>query len=186
MGDIVVTEFITVDGVAEDPGGNEGHPHGGWAFETVRGKGAQFKLDELRATDALLLGRRTYDGFAQAWPGQEGEFADKFNAVPKYVVSSTLKDPSWNNTTVLGGDLAEEVEKLRQRHDGDVGVHGSLQLAQSLLDRGLVDELRLMIFPVVLGSGKRLFAGDASHRPLELVESRNVGDGVVILTYRKG
>jgi dihydrofolate reductase len=185
MGDIVVTEFITVDGVAEDPGGVEGHPHGGWGFETVRGKGAQFKLDELRATDALLLGRRTYDGFAQAWPGQQGEFADKFNSVPKYVVSSTLKDPSWNNTTVLRGDLAEEVEKLRQRHEGDIGVHGSLQLAQALLDRGLVNELRLMIFPVVLGSGKRLFAGDASHRPLELAESRNVGDGVVILTYRK-
>ena len=185
MGDIVVTEFITVDGVAEDPGGSEGHPHGGWGFETVRGKGAQFKLDELRATDALLLGRRTYDGFSQAWPGQEGEFADKFNSVPKYVVSSTLRDPSWTNTTVLQGDLAEEVAKLRQRHDGDIGVHGSLQLAQALFDRGLVDELRLMIFPVVLGSGKRLFAGDASHRPLELAESRNVGDGVVILTYRK-
>ena len=185
MGDIVVTEFITVDGVAEDPGGSEGHPHGGWGFETVRGKGAQFKLDEIRATDALLLGRRTYDGFAQAWPDQEGEFADKFNSVPKYVVSSTLKDPSWTNTTVLQGDLAKEVEKLRQRHDGDVGVHGSLQLAQALLDRGLVDELRLMIFPVVLGSGKRLFSSDASHRPLELAESRNVGDGVVILTYRK-
>jgi dihydrofolate reductase len=186
VGTIVITEFITVDGVVEDPGGAEGHPHGGWAFDTVRGKGAQFKLDEARGTDALLLGRRTYDGFAQAWPGQEGEFADKFNSIPKYVVSSTLKDPSWNNTTVLQGDLAEEVEKLRQRHDGDVGVHGSLQLAQALLDQGLVDELRLMVFPVVLGSGKRLFAGDASHRPLELVESRNVGDGVVILTYRKG
>jgi dihydrofolate reductase len=185
MGDIVVTEFITVDGVAEDPGGSESHPHGCWAFETVRGKGAQFKLDEIRATDALLLGRRTYGGFSQAWPGQEGEFADRFNSIPKYVVSSTLKDPSWNNTTVLQGDLAEEVEKLRQRHDGDVGVHGSLQLAQALLDQGLADELRLMVFPVVLGSGKRLFAGDASHRPLELVESRNVGDGVVILTYRK-
>jgi dihydrofolate reductase len=185
MGDIVVTEFITVDGVAEDPGGSEGHPHGGWGFETVRGKGAQFKLDEIRATDALLLGRRTYDGFAQAWPGQEGEFADKFNSIPKYVVSSTLKEPSWTNTTVLQGDLAEEVEKLRQRHEGDIGVHGSLQLAQALLDRGLVDELRLMIFPVVLGSGKRLFSSDASHRPLELAESRNVGDGVVILTYHK-
>jgi len=173
MGDIVVTEFITVDGVAEDPGGSEGHPHGGWGFETVRGKGAQFKLDEIRATDALLLGRRTYDCF------------DKFNSIPKYVASSTLKEPSWTNTTVLQGDLAEEMEKLRQRHEGDIGVHGSLQLAQALLDRGLVDELRLMIFPVVLGSGKRLFSSDASHRPLELAESRNVGDGVVILTYRK-
>ncbi len=186
MGEIVVTEFLTVDGVAEDPGGAEGHPHGGWAFETVRGKGAQFKLDEARATDALLLGRRTYEGFAQAWPGQEGEFADRFNSIPKYVVSSTLTDPSWHNTTVLGGDLAEEVAKLRQGHQGDVAVHGSLQLARGLLAQGLVDELRLMVFPVVLGSGKRLFAGDGAHQPLELAESRNVGDGVVILTYRKG
>ncbi len=185
MGEIVVTEFLTVDGVAEDPGGAEGHPHGGWAFETVRGKGAQFKLDEARATDALLLGRRTYEGFAQAWPGQEGEFADRFNSIPKYVVSSTLTDPSWHNTTVLGGDLAEEMAKLRQGHQGDVAVHGSLQLARGLLAQGLVDELRLMVFPVVLGSGKRLFAGDGAHQPLELAESRNVGDGVVILVYRK-
>jgi dihydrofolate reductase len=185
MGEIVVTEFITVDGVAEDPGGSEGHPHGGWAFETVRGKGAQFKLDEARGTDALLLGRRTYEGFAQAWPSQEGEFADRFNAIPKYVLSSTLQDPSWNNTTVLGVDLAKEVAELRRRHDGDVAVHGSIQLAQALFDQGLVDELRLMVFPVVLGSGKRLFAGDASFRPLQLAESRSVGDGVVVLTYRK-
>jgi dihydrofolate reductase len=185
MGEIVVTEFITVDGVAEDPGGAEGHPHGGWAFETVRGKGAQFKLDEARGTDALLLGRRTYEGFAQAWPSQEGEFADRFNAMPKYVLSSTLQDPSWANTTVLGGDLAKEVAELRRRHDGDVVVHGSIRLAQVLLDQGLVDELRLMVFPVVLGSGRRLFAGDASFRPLQLAESSNVGDGVVVLTYRK-
>ena len=185
MGEIVVTEFLTVDGVAEDPGGSEGHPHGGWAFETVRGKGEQFKLDEARATDALLLGRRTYDGFSQAWPGQEGEFADKFNSIPKYVVSSTLKDPSWNNTTVLGGDLAGEVARLRRAHQGDVAVHGSLQLAQALLGQGLVDELRLMVFPVALGSGKRLFAADGAHQPLQLAESSNVGEGVVILTYRR-
>src|SRR4029450_9758422 len=148
MGNIVVPEFITVDGVAEDPGGSEGHPHGGWAFETVRGKGAQFKLDEIRATHPLLPGRRTYDGFSQAWPGQEGEFADKFNSIPKYVVSSTLKDPTWNNTTVLQGDLDEEAEKLRAVRDGAGGVHGSLQLAQALLDRGLVDALPLRVFPV--------------------------------------
>src|SRR4029450_4090786 len=157
MGDIVVTEFLTVDGVAEDPGGSEGHPHGGWGFEAVRGKGAEVTLDEVGAPAALLLGRPTYDGFSQAWPGQEGEFADKFNSIPKYVISSTLKDPSWTNTTVLQRDPAAEVEKLRQRHEGDMGVHGSLQLSQALLDGGLVDELRLMIFPVVLGSGKRLF-----------------------------
>ena len=183
MGEIVVTEFITVDGVAEDPGGSEGHPHGGWAFETVRGKGAQFKLDETRATDALLLGRRTYDGFAQAWPSQEGEFADKFNTMPKYVVSSTLKDPSWTNTTVLGGDLAGEVAQLRRRHDGDVVVHGSAQLVQALVANDLVDELRLMVFPLVLGSGKRLF-GDSDKKRLRLDSSRPVGEGVLILIYR--
>src|SRR4029450_2679045 len=185
MGDTVVTEVITVDGVAEDPGGSEGHPHGGWGFETVRGKGAQFKLDEIRATDALVLGRRTSDGLPQAWPAQGGGCADKFNSIPKYVVSSTLKEPSWTNTTVLQGDLAEEVEKLRQRHEGDIGVHGSLHLAPALPARGLLAELGLMIFPVVLGSGKRLFSSDASHRPLGLAESRNVGDGVVILPTRK-
>ena len=185
MGTIVVTEFITVDGVVEDPGGAEGHPHGGWAFDTVRGKGAQFKLDEARGTDALLLGRRTYDGFAQAWPGQEGEFADKFNSIPKYVVSSTLQDPSWNNTTVVGGDLAGEVAELRRRHDGDVAVHGSIQLAQALLDQGLVDELRLMVFPVVLGSGKRLFGETSDKRPLKLTDSKTVGDGVAILVYER-
>ena len=149
MGDIVVTEFITVDGVAEDPGGSEGHPHGGWGFETVRGKGAQFKLDEIRATDALLLGRLTYDGFAQAWPGQEGEFADKFNSIPKYVASSTLKEPSWTNTVVLQGDLAEELEKLRQRHEGDIGVHGSPTLVEALLQADVLDEMRLEIYPVL-------------------------------------
>ena len=185
MGDIVVTEFITVDGVAEDPGGAEGHPHGGWAFETVRGKGAQFKLDEARGTDALLLGRRTYDGFSQAWPGQEGEFADKFNSIPKYVVSSTLKDPTWNNTTVMQADVLSGVADLKASDGGPILVAGSKTLVHTLLDNDLVDELRLMVFPVVLGSGKRLFAGDASHRPLELVESRNVGDGVVILIYRQ-
>jgi dihydrofolate reductase len=185
MGEIVVTEFITVDGVVEDPGGNEGHPHGGWAFETVRGKGAQFKLDEARGSDALLLGRRTYDGFAEAWPSREGEFADRFNTMPKYVVSSTLEDPKWTNTTVLQGDLAEQVATLRRRHDGDVVVHGSVQLAQALIADDLVDELRLMVFPVLLGSGKRLFAGDAGKVPLQLAESSNVGDGVLILTYRK-
>jgi dihydrofolate reductase len=172
MGEIVVTEFLTVDGVAEDPGGAEGHPHGGWAFETVRGKGRPVQAGRgPRHTDALLLGRRTYEGFAQAWPSQEGEFADRFNAIPKYVVSSTLQDPSWHNTTVLGGDLAKEVAELRRHHDGDVAVHGSLRLAQALLDQGLADELRLMVFPVVLGSGRRLFA-DASFRPLQLPSGR--------------
>ena len=184
MGRIVVTEFITLDGVVEDPGGSEGHPHGGWAFETVRGEGEKFKFDETMASEAILLGRRTYEGFAQAWPSREGEFADKFNSMPKYVVSSTLKNPDWGDSTVLTGDLAEAVAKLRGQHDGDVVVHGSVQLAQALLANDLVDELRLMVFPVVLGSGKRLFGSSSDKKPMRLAESREVGDGVVILVYR--
>jgi dihydrofolate reductase len=185
MGRIVVTEFITVDGVVEDPGGSEDHPHGGWALEIPRGEGEQFKLEETMASDALLLGRRTYEGFAESWPSREGEFADRFNSMPKYVVSSTLKDPKWTNSTVLGGDLAEEVTRLRDRHQGDVVVHGSAQLVRGLIADDLVDELRLMVFPVVLGSGKRLFGNDGGKRLLRLAESRTVGDGVLILTYRR-
>ena len=184
MGGIVVTEFITLDGVVEDPGGNEGHPHGGWAFETVRGEGEQFKLEEAMASDALLLGRRTYEGFAQAWPSREGEFADKFNTMPKYVVSSRPLAPEWSNSTRLEGDLAEEVAKLRERHDSDVVVHGSAQLVQALMAHGLVDELRLMVFPVVLGSGKRLFDDSPDKQAFQLASSCTVGDGVVILVYR--
>src|SRR5204863_4475327 len=147
MGRIVVTEFVSLDGVMEDPGGAEDFEHGGWTFEIDRGEGDAFKLEETRATEALLLGRVTYEGFAAAWPSREGEFADRFNSMPKYVVSSTLQDPEWNNTTVLSGDLAEEVSNMKERHDGDVVVHGSRQLVQTLVDRDLVDELRLMVFP---------------------------------------
>jgi dihydrofolate reductase len=184
MGRIVVTEFVSLDGVMEDPGGSEGFEHGGWTFEVSRGEeGDRFKLDEALETEALLLGRRTYEGFAEAWPQREGEFADKFNEMPKYVVSSTLRDPEWNNSAVLDGELAEEVAKLKASHAGDIVVHGSATLAEELLDRGLVDELRLMVFPVVLGSGRRLF-GDSRKRPLSLVDSKVVGDGIVILVYR--
>jgi dihydrofolate reductase len=188
MAKIVVSQFITVDGIVEDPGGSESHARGGWAFQFDRGDvGNQFKLDEVMASDALLLGRTTYEGFAEAWPSRSGDFADKFNGMRKYVVSSTLENPEWNNSTVVKPDeLASTVAELREREGGDILVNGSVRLVRELLERDLVDELRLMVFPVVLGSGKRLFAGDASHRPLELVESRNVGDGVVILTYRKG
>jgi dihydrofolate reductase len=136
------------------------------------------------ASDALLLGRVTYEGFAAAWPSREGEFADKFNQMPKYVVSSTLDEPEWENSTVLRGDLAEEVGQVKARHDGDVVVHGSAQLVQGLLERGLVDELRLMVFPVVLGAGKRLFGETSDKKRLQLVDSKTVGDGVVVLTYR--
>src|SRR3954454_14521184 len=135
MAKIVVSQFITVDGVVEDPGGSEKHGRGGWAFKYERGPdGDKFKLDEVMQADALLLGRTTYEGFAEAWPSREGDFADKFNNMPKYVVSSTLKDPEWNNSTVLSGDLAGEVSRLREKHDGEIVVAGSAQLVQALIE----------------------------------------------------
>ena len=184
MGRIVVTEFMSLDGVIEDPGGSEDFKHGGWSFEISRGdEGDKFKLDEARDSDALLLGRVTYQGFADAWPSRDGEFADKFNSMPKYVVSSTLDNPEWTNSTVLEGDLAEAVAKVRDQYDGDVVVHGSPQLVQALIDQDLVDELRLMVFPVVLGSGKPLFGNTADKKTLKLTDSQTVGDGVAILVY---
>jgi dihydrofolate reductase len=185
MGRIVVTEFVSLDGVVEDPGGSEDFKYGGWSFEFDRGEeGDKFKLDEALEADALLLGRVTYEGFAAAWPSRDGEFADKFNNMPKYVVSSTLENPDWSNSTVLKGDVAEEVAGLRQRIDGDIVVHGSAKLVQTLLDDGLVDELRLMVFPVVLGAGKRLFGDTSDKARLRLTDSKIVGDGVAILVYQ--
>ena len=184
MARIVVSEFVSVDGVMEDPGGSESFKHGGWAFEFSRGdEGDRFKMDETMQSDALLLGRRTYEGFADAWPSRTGEFADRFNTMPKYVVSSTLRDPQWSNTTVLDGDPVEAVAKLREAPGGDIVVHGSAQLAQTLLQHDLVDELRLMVFPVVLGAGKRLFDSTSAKKPLRLADSRIVGDGVAIMLY---
>jgi dihydrofolate reductase len=186
VGRIVVTEFVSLDGVMEDPGGAENFRYGGWSFEIDRGdEGNQFKLDETVASEALLLGRKTYEGFAAAWPSREGDFADKFNSMPKYVVSSTLKDPEWNNSTVLTGDVEKEVANLKQELDGDIVVHGSAQLVQTLLEHDLVDELRLMVYPVVLGAGKRLFGETNNKKPLRLADSKVVGDGVTILTYRR-
>jgi dihydrofolate reductase len=188
MGKIVVTEFVSLDGVMEDPGGAEGFKHGGWTFEFDSGdEGNQFKLDETLEADALLLGRVTYEGFAAAWPSMEDPvgFADKMNSMPKYVVSSTLESPEWNNSTVLEGDLGEAVGKLKQEIDGVILVGGSAQLAQSLIELDLVDELRLMVFPVVLGSGKRLFGEASDKRPLRLAGSKTVGDGIVILTLER-
>jgi len=181
----LVTEFVSLDGVVEAPGGGESFKHGGWSFEINRGEeGDKFKLDETLASEALLLGRVTYEGFAAAWPSRDGEFADKFNSMPKYIVSSTLTDPEWNNSTVLQGDVAGEVAKLREQHDGDIVVHGSPQLVQTLVEQDLVDELRLMVFPVVLGSGKRLFGETSDKKALRLVDSKVVGDGVAILVYQ--
>ena len=184
MGRIVVTEFVSLDGVMEDPGGSEDFKYGGWTFEIGMGDdGGEFKVAETMASDALLLGRVTYEGFAAAWPSRDGEFADRFNSMPKYVASSTLERPEWTNSTVLEGDLADEVSRLRREHDGDIVVHGSAQLAQALLEGDLVDELRLMVFPVVLGSGKRLFGDTSDKKRLRLTDSKTVGDGVSILVY---
>ena len=186
MGKIVVTEFVSLDGVMEDPGGGENFRHGGWSFEISRGdEGDKFKLDETLSTEAMLLGRVTYEAFAAAWPSREGEFADKFNDMPKYVVSSTLDEPEWNNSTVLKGDVAEEVAKLREEVDGEISVAGSAQLVQTLIEHDLVDELRLMVYPVVLGSGKRLFGETTDKKTLRLADSKVVGDGVTILIYER-
>ena len=187
MGRIVVTEFISLDGVMEDPGGAEDFKYGGWSFEFARGdEGDKFKLDEALGSEALLLGRVTYEGFAAAWPSREGDFADKFNSMPKYVVSSTLDDAEWNNSTVIKGDVPGQVAKLKDEIDGDIVVHGSARLVQTLLEHDLVDELRLMVFPVVLGSGRRIFGETSDKKPLRLVDSKVVGDGVAILVYERG
>jgi dihydrofolate reductase len=187
VGRIVVTEFVSLDGVMEDPGGAEDYKHGGWTFQFDRGEGDKFKLDETMSSAALLLGRKTYEGFAAAWPSRTDDmgFADKFNSMPKYVVSSTLENPEWNNSTVLSGDLKDEVAKVREEVDGDVVVHGSAQLVQGLVENDLVDELRLMVFPVVLGSGKRVFGETSDQKRFELADSKAVGDGIAILTYRR-
>ena len=181
MGNVIVSQFITVDGVVEDPGGSENFERGGWAFEFSRGDdGDQFKLDEVMSAEALLLGRTTYEGFAAAWPSREGEFADKFNNMPKYVVSSTLSDPDWNNSHVIG---VGDVERIKGEIDGDILVNGSVQLMSALLDAGLIDELRLMVFPVVLGKGKKLFS-DSTKVPLTLTETKAVGDdGVTVQVF---
>ncbi|HWM14791.1 MAG TPA: dihydrofolate reductase family protein [Gaiellaceae bacterium] len=187
MGKVVVSQFVTVDGVMEDPGGSEKWERGGWAFQFDRGPdGNQFKLDEVMASDVLLLGRVTYQGFAEAWPPRTGEFADKYNTMPKYVVSTTLAEPEWNNTTVIGGDVAAEVAKLREQPGGDVLVNGSARLVTTLMEHDLVDAYRLMVFPVVLGAGKRLFADGGPPATLRLAEARPVGsDGVLVLVYER-
>jgi dihydrofolate reductase len=187
MGKLVVTEFVSVDGVFEDPGGSEDYEHGGWTFEYDRGDaGNQFKLDELMEAEVQLLGRVTYEGFAAAWPSREGEFAEKLNNDPKYVVSTTLKDPEWQNTTVISGDVAEEIAKLKEKTNGVILVAGSGTLVRTLLGSDLVDELRLMVFPTVLGRGKRLFPDGIDRLKLTLAETNTVGpDGVHIQIYQR-
>jgi dihydrofolate reductase len=187
MGKLVVTEFVSVDGVFEDPGGAEGYEHGGWTFEYNRGQdGDKFKLDELMEAEVQLLGRVTYEGFAAAWPSIENEFADKLNSDPKYVVSKTLKDPTWQNTTVLSGDVVQQVAELKDKTNGGILIAGSGTLVRSLLAAGLVDELRLMVFPTVLGRGKRLFPDGIDRLKLKLTEARTVGpDGVQVQVYER-
>jgi len=186
MAKLVVTEFVSLDGVMEAPGG-EDFKYPGWSFEFDRGDdGNQFKLEETLETDALLLGRVTYESFAGAWPSREGEFADKFNTMPKYVVSSTLAEPEWHNTTVLSGDAVQAASKLKQEIEGIVQVPGSLRLVRALIDADLVDELHLMVFPVVLGTGRRLFGETREKLDWRLAEARPVGpEGVLVLIYER-
>ena len=187
MGKLVVTEFVSIDGVFEDPGGAETYEHGGWTFEYDRGEdGDKFKMDELMEADVQLLGRRTYDGFAAVWPSRDGSFADKINNGPKYVVSNTLTEPEWRNTTVISGDAVEGVSKLKDATDGTILVAGSGTLVRALLAADLVDELRLMVFPTVLGRGKRLFPDGIDRLKLQLTECRQVGpDGVQVHVYQR-
>ena len=185
MGRIVVTEYISVDGVVEAPSGTEAFERVGWTDDFSRGpEGDTFKVEETMASDALLLGRVTYDTFASVWPHVEGEFADKFNTMPKYVVSSTLENPEWNNTRVFRGDVVEAVAKLKEQYDRDIVVHGSPQLTQTLIEHDLVDELRLMVYPVIVGAGKRLFAETTQKKNLRLVETKTFDDGIHVLVYR--
>jgi dihydrofolate reductase len=185
MRKIIVSEYVTLDGVMEDPGGAEGFKHGGWSFGFGGAEQQQYKFEELFACDALLLGRRTYEGFAAAWPNMPGTgaYGERMNSLPKYVASTTLSEVTWN-ATLIKGDLAEEASKIKQEPGQDVLIFGSGELVQTLHERDLIDEYRLMIFPVVLGSGKRLFSGGNEKKVLKLVETRTLGSGVVLLTYQ--
>jgi len=181
---IVVSQFVSLDGVIEDPVGIETLGRGAWSGRTDSGaEGGKFKVDEMMDSEAMLLGRKTYDGYVSAWPGRGGDYADKINGMPKYVASSTLENPEWNNTTVLDGDVASALRKLKQQPGGDILVHGSAELTYTLMEHDLVDEWRLMIFPIVIGAGKRCFGDPGKAVDLKLTDSRAVGDGVAILIY---
>jgi dihydrofolate reductase len=186
MGKIVVSENVTLDGVVQDPDGQEGFSHGGW-FGQSGGKDleewAKVEFDEALRTEALLLGRRSDGWFAARWKGRSGEWADRLNGLPKYVVSSTLEHPAWDNSTVLKGDVVNEVSKLKQELDGEIVVYASCQLVRTLMEHDLVDELRLIVFPVVLGAGERLFGEAGDKKPMRLLNTRTVGDGLTHLTY---
>ncbi len=184
MRKVVVSEFVTVDGVIEDPGGSEGFAHGGWSFHYLSDEGAKYKYDELFSADALLLGRVTYAGFAEAWPSRTGdEFSDRMNSIAKFVVSTTLDELEWSNSTLIRENVAEEVSKLKEQPGQDILVAGSAKLVDTLRQDDLVDEYRLMVHPVVLGSGKRLFRDGSDTTGLRLVDAKTFGSGVVVLTY---
>jgi len=187
MGELVVTEFVSLDGVFEDPGGAEDYEHGGWTFEYDRGDdGNKFKLDELMDAQVQLLGRVTYDGFAAAWPQRDGPFADKLNNDPKVVVSTTLTEPSWQNTTVISDDVVDRIRALKDETDGSILVSGSGTLVATLLGADLVDVLRLMVFPTILGRGRRVFPDGIDRLKFTLADSRTVGsDGVQVQVYRR-
>jgi dihydrofolate reductase len=185
MSKLIVTEFVTLDGVMEAPGGEPAHPHSGWVFDFMGPEQEQYKLNEVLEAESHLLGRVTYESFAGAWPQREGEFADKMNSMPKYVVSSTLSEPlEWSNSTLIRGDVAGEVAKLKQQDGGPILVAGSQTLVHSLIENDLVDELRLMLFPVLIGGGKRLFPESPDKRTLKLVDTQAFESGVVVHTYQ--
>ncbi len=184
MGKLIVTEFVTLDGVIEAPGGEPTHPHAGWVFDFMGPEQQDYKLNEVLEAESHLLGRVTYEGFAAAWPERTGQFADKMNAMPKYVVSSTLRAPlAWNNATLLDGDVAEAVAGLKAQQDGPILVAGSATLVHSLIENDLVDELRLMVFPVLVGGGKRAFPENLQRRAFALRDTRTFDSGVVVNTY---
>jgi dihydrofolate reductase len=184
MGKIVISENVSLDGVIEDPAGDEGFRRGGWVgLLAGREELARVALDEALGAEALLLGRRSYEWFASRWPSRSGELADRLNSLPKYVVSSTLEDPDWNNSTVLKGDVVNEVSTLKEELNGEIVVPGSFQLVHTLIEHDLVDELRMKIFPVVLGAGERLFGETSDKKPVRLIDTQTLGDGIVVLTY---
>ena len=186
MGQIIVSDNVSLDGVVQDPAGDEGFSRGGWVgLIKDRPELNQLTLDEALGAEAQLMGRRTYDWFAARWPSRSGELADRLNTMPKYVVSSTLQDPDWNNSTVLQGDVIHEVSKLKQELDGDIVVPASFQLVRTLLEHNLVDGLRLKVYPVVLGAGERLFGETSDQKPMRLVDTHTVDGDVAFLAYQR-
>lgn len=186
MRKVIVSEFLTLDGVMEDPGGAEGFEHGGWSFQFWHEEIAKFKFDELFASDALLLGRVTYQGFAAAWPSMTDEegFANRMNSLPKFVVSTTLQEVGWNNSSLIKANIVEEISKLKQQSGQNILISGSGKLVQTLMQHNLIDEYRLLVYPVVLGSGKRLFKEGSNKTILKLAATKTFSSGVVALSYQ--